>query len=77
MKAHLQSRVLPVNMIRRDLPPSLADWLMAMLARDVDDRPSDATVAFEALRVAMMEEVPEVSDETSEEAEYSDLSAVG
>jgi serine/threonine protein kinase len=49
MKAHLQARVIPVNMMRRDFPQSLCEWLMRMLARDADERPKDAEAALEAL----------------------------
>lgn len=53
MKAHLQSRVLPIRMIRRDLPLPLTEWLMSMLSRDGEDRPQDAEAALEAFQEAI------------------------
>lgn len=64
MKAHLQSRVLPIRMIRRDLPLPLTEWLMTMLARDGVDRPEDEASALEALQKAIA--LSEAPDEDGE-----------
>lgn len=53
MKAHLQARVIPVHMIRRDLPRPLGEWLMMMLSRDAEDRPVDAAHALEIFQHAI------------------------
>jgi hypothetical protein len=64
MKAHPQSRVLPIRMIRRDLPLPLTEWLMTMLARDGVDRPEDEASALEALQKAIA--LSEAPDEDGE-----------
>lgn len=69
MKAHLQSRVIPVNMIRRDLPGPIAEWLMGMLSRDGEDRPDDAAAALESFYQAIdrANAEPESEDEDEDE----------
>lgn len=46
MNAHLQHRVIPLEQIRPDLSPSICQWVMWMINRDIDHRPADAREAL-------------------------------
>lgn len=73
MNAHLQHKVVPLEQVRPDLSPSICQWVMWLINRDIEHRPKDArealkhwprdpeppgAVPVEALPV---EETPEVS----------------
>ncbi|MCB1203113.1 MAG: protein kinase [Verrucomicrobiae bacterium] len=46
MNAHLQHRVIPLEQVRPDLSPSICQWVMWMINRDIDHRPKDARDAL-------------------------------
>ena len=69
MKAHLQSRVLPIRMIRKDLPLPISEWLMSMLGRDEEARPQDAAAALESFQEAIA--LAEAPDEDKEELQQT------
>ena len=50
-KAHLEHTVRHVTELRKDLPPSMADWIMGLIARDPAARPTRATEALEDFEV--------------------------
>lgn len=72
---HIKHRCRPIGEIRTDLPPLVADWLMRMISRYPDDRPSSAKEALEQFRDAN-DGIPFVSkeflqEETSEEIPFA------
>lgn len=46
MNAHLQHRVVPLDQVRPDLSPSICQWVMWMINRDIAHRPKDARDAL-------------------------------
>lgn len=46
MNAHLQHKVVPLDQIRPDLPPSICQWVMWMINRDIEHRPKSARDAL-------------------------------
>lgn len=46
MNAHLQHRVIPLDQVRPDLSPSICQWVMWLINRDIAHRPSDARDAL-------------------------------
>lgn len=46
MNAHLQHKVIPLEQIRPDLSPSICQWVMWMINRDIKHRPADARDAL-------------------------------
>ncbi len=46
MNAHLQHRVIPLDQVRPDLSPSICQWVMWMINRDIAHRPKDARDAL-------------------------------
>ena len=50
-KAHLEHTVRHVTELRKDLPPSMADWIMGLIARNPAARPTRATEALEDFEV--------------------------
>ena len=46
MNAHLQHRVIPLDQVRPDLSPSICQWVMWMINRDIAYRPKDAREAL-------------------------------
>lgn len=46
MNAHLQHKVIPLDQVRPDLPPAICQWVMWLINRDIDHRPSDARDAL-------------------------------
>ena len=50
-KAHLEHTVRHVTELRKDLPPSMADWIMGLIARNPSERPTRATEALEDFEV--------------------------
>ncbi len=50
MMAHLEHRVEPLEEIRPDLPGALCAWVMRLMSREMDDRPSDARAALKEYR---------------------------
>lgn len=46
MNAHLQHKVVPIEQLRPDLPPALAQWVMWLINRDIESRPSNAKEAL-------------------------------
>ncbi len=46
MNAHLQHRVIPLEQIRPDLSPSICQWVMWLINRDIAHRPQDAREAL-------------------------------
>ncbi|NOY00295.1 MAG: serine/threonine protein kinase [Verrucomicrobia bacterium] len=47
MNSHLEHRVNPLEDLRPDLAPSICQWVMWMINRDMDMRPADAAKAME------------------------------
>ncbi|MEM7385667.1 MAG: hypothetical protein AAF514_12045, partial [Verrucomicrobiota bacterium] len=43
MASHLQNRVTHLKHIRNDLPENICDWVMWLLAREKDERPTNAS----------------------------------
>ena len=50
-KAHLDHTVRHLSELRKDLPPSMADWIMGLIARNPAARPTRATEALEDFEV--------------------------
>jgi serine/threonine protein kinase len=46
MNAHLQHKVFPLEQVRPDLSPSICQWVMWLINRDIDHRPKDAREAL-------------------------------
>ncbi|MCB1233688.1 MAG: serine/threonine protein kinase [Verrucomicrobiae bacterium] len=47
MNAHLQHRVTPLEKLRPDLSPSICQWVMWLINREMENRPADAREALE------------------------------
>lgn len=47
MNSHLQHRVTPLDKLRPDLAPSICQWVMWLINRDIDNRPDNARVALD------------------------------
>ena len=47
MNAHLQHRVTPLDKLRPDMSPSICQWVMWLINRDMENRPADARDALE------------------------------
>lgn len=60
---HLNHAVAPIQSVRPDVPDLLADWIMTMIARDREDRPSSALEALEQLRAIRKTTQPEEQDD--------------
>lgn len=52
MESHLQHRVTPLNEMRSDLEPALADWVMSLIERQPNERPTTAKIALRTFRHA-------------------------
>ncbi|MEC5127786.1 serine/threonine-protein kinase [Verrucomicrobiales bacterium BCK34] len=50
---HINHRCTPVQEIRPDLPEHIAAWVMRLISRDPDDRPSDAKDAMKQFQDAV------------------------
>ncbi len=50
MVSHLQHHVKPIQQLRPDLPEWLGHWVMWLISREMDDRPTDARTALEYFR---------------------------
>lgn len=73
MNAHLQHRVIPLEQIRPDLSPSICQWVMWLINRDIVHRPVDARDALKhwprnpappgatPVQVLPIEDTPEVA----------------
>ncbi|MEM9281004.1 MAG: serine/threonine-protein kinase [Verrucomicrobiota bacterium] len=73
MNAHLQHKVVPLEQIRPDLAPSICQWVMWLINRDIDHRPKDARDALKrwpknpeptgevVLQALPVEDTPEVT----------------
>ena len=46
MNAHLQHKVVPLDQLRPDMPPAMAQWVMWLINRDIESRPSTAKEAL-------------------------------
>ena len=46
MVSHLQHAVTPLHQLRNDVPRWMADWVMWLVSRNMDDRPNDARTAL-------------------------------
>ncbi len=46
MNAHLQHKVVPLEQVRPDLSPSICQWVMWLINRDIEHRPLDAKDAL-------------------------------
>lgn len=51
LDAHLTHAVRHLSEVRSDLPPSMADWIMSLMARCPSDRPANATKALEEFEI--------------------------
>lgn len=49
MNSHLDHRVTPLEILRPDLAPSICQWVMWLINRDIDNRPDSAKAALELL----------------------------
>lgn len=49
MNSHLEHRVVPLEIVRPDLAPSICQWVMWLINRDIDNRPDNARAALELL----------------------------
>ncbi|NOY00647.1 MAG: serine/threonine protein kinase, partial [Verrucomicrobia bacterium] len=49
MKSHLEHRVTPLEKLRPDLAPSICQWVMWLINRDMDNRPDNARAALALL----------------------------
>ena len=47
MNSHLQHRVTPLEKLRPDLAPSVCQWVMWLINRDIVNRPDDARMALD------------------------------
>ena len=47
MVSHLQHLVTPLHELRADIPHWMADWVMWLISREMDDRPANAREALE------------------------------
>lgn len=47
MVSHLQHLVNPLHELRKDIPAWMADWVMWLISREMDDRPADARTALD------------------------------
>jgi len=47
MVSHLQHLVTPLHELRTDIPAWMADWVMWLIGREMDERPADARTALE------------------------------
>ncbi len=47
MNSHLQHRVTPLEKLRPDLAPSVCQWVMWLINRDIENRPDDARMALD------------------------------
>lgn len=47
MASHLQHHVKPLQTVRPDLPDWLCHWVMWLISREMEDRPTDARTALE------------------------------
>ena len=52
MESHLQHRVTHLSELRTDLQPALADWVMSLIERQPNDRPTTAKIALRTFRHA-------------------------
>ena len=46
MNAHLQHKVVPIDQLRPDISPALAQWVMWLINRDIASRPANAKEAL-------------------------------
>lgn len=59
MNAHLQHKVVPLEQLRPDMPPAMAQWVMWLINRDIDSRPANAKEAIQYFpRDAQTEDIP-------------------
>ena len=59
MNAHLQHKVVPLEQLRPDMPPAMAQWVMWLINRDIDSRPANAKEALQYFpRDAQTEDIP-------------------
>jgi serine/threonine protein kinase len=49
MNSHMKHKVTPLAILRPDLAPSICQWVMWLINRDVDNRPDDAQEALKFL----------------------------
>lgn len=49
MNSHLEHRVTPLEILRPDLAPSICQWVMWLINRDIDNRPESAHAALDLL----------------------------
>lgn len=47
MNSHLQHRVTPLDKLRPDLAPSICQWVMWLINRDIGNRPDNARMALD------------------------------
>lgn len=52
MVSHLQHHVIHLVDARPDMPVWMADWVMWLISREMDDRPSDARTALDFFRIS-------------------------
>lgn len=47
MVSHLQHLTTPLHSLRSDIPPWMADWVMWLISREMEQRPSDSRTALQ------------------------------
>ena len=52
-QARLTAEAVPLLQRRRDVPPKTAEWIMALLAPDREERPASAALALQSLEAAL------------------------
>ncbi|MDF1741101.1 MAG: protein kinase [Verrucomicrobiales bacterium] len=62
---HINHRCTPIEEIRPDLPEHIAAWVMRLISRDPDDRPSDAKDAMKQFQDAV-KGIPYESEDDSD-----------
>lgn len=65
MESHLQHRVTPLGDMRTDLKPALAEWVMSLIERQPNDRPTTAKIALRTFRHALDPNRLQAEDDTA------------
>ncbi|NOY00768.1 MAG: serine/threonine protein kinase [Verrucomicrobia bacterium] len=71
MSNHTNHSVTHISGIRQDIPLTIAEWLMTLIARHPDQRPENANAALKMFKLAQAGEMPEII--TSEAAAVSSV----
>lgn len=61
---HLAHMVTHIAEVREDIPKPVADWLMLLISRQPDDRPTDAREALKLFKSSQAGESPQIASAT-------------